>query len=436
MLTGDTLTYSASGLPAGASFNTASRRFSWTPTYSQSGSYTVTFSVDDGTGAGGTDSETITITVNNVNRAPVLAAVGNKSVNANSNLSFTLSATDADSDTITYSATGLPSGATLSSSTGTFSWTPTISQEGRHDVTFNISDGNAGVDSDAITITVTNTNRAPIIAGPGNKKVAANSTLSFTLKVVDPDGDTISYSAIGLPLGATFNSSTGVFSWTPTADQIGSYSVTLNVDDGNSATDTRTITITVRAEKIKYQAGWPKSTLGSVSSASLCDLDGDGDLEVVACYRTETKTYICAWHHDGTIVSGWSGKELPGVMNFAPAIADLDRDKYPEIIMGDSDGKVYVWRRDGTLMADIAGSATLWPVQLYDDILTPAVIGDVDTDGDMEIIVSTDDLGSSGTAYLYILDKFGNIERRFSLISKIKSTPALGDIDGDAAIGK
>ncbi|MEK6564644.1 MAG: putative Ig domain-containing protein, partial [Candidatus Omnitrophota bacterium] len=163
---GDTLTYSASGLPAGASFNTASRRFSWTPDYSQAGSYDVTFSANDGTGDGGTDSETITITVNNVNRAPVLAAIGNKLVDENVNLAFTLSASDEDGDSLSYSAVDLPSGAAFNNTTGAFSWTPDNSQVGNHSVTFYVNDGNVSdsSDSETITVTVNRINRAPVLA--------------------------------------------------------------------------------------------------------------------------------------------------------------------------------------------------------------------------------------------------------------------------------
>ncbi|MBP3961574.1 S-layer homology domain-containing protein [Paenibacillus lignilyticus] len=54
------LTYSVENLPAGAQFNASSRKFSWTPTYSQAGVYTVTFNVTDGTS---TVSEDVQISV-------------------------------------------------------------------------------------------------------------------------------------------------------------------------------------------------------------------------------------------------------------------------------------------------------------------------------------------------------------------------------------
>jgi hypothetical protein len=149
---GDPLTYSASNLPSGASFNASTRTFSWTPNPSQAGTYpNVHFEVTDGSL---TDSEDITITVNNVNQAPVLSAIGNKSVTAGQLLSFTISATDPDGNPLTYSASNLPSGASFNASTRTFSWTPTYTQAGTYpNVHFQVSDGSL-TDSEDITITV------------------------------------------------------------------------------------------------------------------------------------------------------------------------------------------------------------------------------------------------------------------------------------------
>jgi serine protease len=150
---GDTLAYSATGLPTGALLDNATGAFSWTPDYSQAGSYEVTFTVSDGDL---TDSETITITVTNTNRAPMLSVsgIGNKSVRPGETLSFTLEATDVDGDTLTYGAEGLPTGASLGATSGDFSWVPTAEQIGTHEVTFSVSDGMGGSDSELVAIRV------------------------------------------------------------------------------------------------------------------------------------------------------------------------------------------------------------------------------------------------------------------------------------------
>jgi hypothetical protein len=148
----DTLTYSASGLPSGATFNSGTRTFSWTPAYNQAGTYTdVLFSVTD---SELTDSEDMTITVTNVNRPPVLGAIGNRSVNEGQALTFTISATDPDGGNLTYSASNLPPGAIFTPATRTFTWTPGFTQAGSYpNVHFQVNDGGL-TDSKDITITV------------------------------------------------------------------------------------------------------------------------------------------------------------------------------------------------------------------------------------------------------------------------------------------
>jgi hypothetical protein len=231
---GDTINYSAQNLPQGAALS--NQTFSWTPNYNQAGSYQVTFIANDGHAQ---DTETITITVNNVNRTPVLAAIGNKSVSENNALSFSVSASDADGEMITYTAPSLPSGAAFAGQT--FTWTPNYNQAGAYQVTFIASDGQAQ-DSKAITITVNNVNRAPVLSSIGNKSASANQSLTFAVDATDPDGDTLTYSATGVPSGATFTSKT--FSWTPSEGQVGSFSVTFTASDGQSQ-DSEAITIVV-----------------------------------------------------------------------------------------------------------------------------------------------------------------------------------------------
>ena len=257
-----TLTYSldAASLALGMSIDANTGVFSWTPTEGQGGlapSVTVTVT-DNGTGAL-TDSETFTITVGDTNLAPVLAAIGNQSVNEGATLTFTASATDADlpSQSLTYSldAASIALGMTINSSTGAFSWTPTEAQGGlTPSVTVTVTDNGTGLltDSETFTITVGDTNLAPVLTAIGNQSVNEGATLSFTASATDPDlpAQSLSYSldAASLALGMTINSSTGVFSWTPTEAQGGlTPSVTVTVTDNGTGllTDSETFTITV-----------------------------------------------------------------------------------------------------------------------------------------------------------------------------------------------
>ncbi len=89
-----------------------------------------------------------------VNQSPLLASIGNRSVNEGELLQFTVSATDPDGDALTYSASNLPSGASFTPATRLFSWTPTSGQAGTYsNVRFEVSDG-VLTDYENITITV------------------------------------------------------------------------------------------------------------------------------------------------------------------------------------------------------------------------------------------------------------------------------------------
>ena len=200
--------------------------FSWRPTYEQAGTYRVTFTVSDG--QGGTDRETVTIRVGETNREPVLSSIGSQQVTEGERLQLVVSAADADGDGLTYSMADEPSGATLSDST--FSWTPTYAQSGTYRVTFMVSDGRGGTAEEMVTIRVGETNRVPVLSSIGSQQVAEGERLRVALSATDADGDELTYSASGRPVGSSF--SDGVFSWTPTYAQAGTYRVTFSVSDG------------------------------------------------------------------------------------------------------------------------------------------------------------------------------------------------------------
>ncbi|MGE5372322.1 MAG: putative Ig domain-containing protein [Solirubrobacterales bacterium] len=188
----EALTFSASNLPSGAAMS-ASGVFTWTPGYDQAGNYVITVTVSDGAA---TDSKTVAITVNNVNRAPELNAIGDKTVDEGQTLQFTVSAVDPDGDAVQLSAANLPNGASFDAATGIFAWSPDYTMAGSYPaIHFEVTDGSLN-DVEDITITVIDVNRPPDVTNaapsigtlwpPNNKMVAVRIN-----GLTDPDGDAL-----------------------------------------------------------------------------------------------------------------------------------------------------------------------------------------------------------------------------------------------------
>ena len=253
--TADTLEFSlGAGAPTGASINQNTGAFSWTPTASQVGTHTVTVQVEDGAGA--TDSEAVAVTVTESNENPVLGSIGAKSVNELAALTFTATATDGDNDPLEFTLVGTPpSGASITSG-GAFSWTPSESQDGTHAITIQVEDGSGGSDSETITVTVSEVNQDPALNPIGPKSVNKLEALTFTATATDGDviggtADTLEFSlGAGAPTGASINQNTGAFSWTPTASQVGTHTVTVQVEDGAGAADSGAVTVRVTADSV------------------------------------------------------------------------------------------------------------------------------------------------------------------------------------------
>ncbi len=123
--------------------------------------------------------------------APVLDPIGDKSVAEGAELAFIVHATDANADPLTYGAVGIPDGAALDPATGAFVWTPSFAQAGEYVVTFTATDGELS-DSDAVTLTVTDTNRPPV-ANDATVTTTAGKPVTVTLSATDPDGDPLSW---------------------------------------------------------------------------------------------------------------------------------------------------------------------------------------------------------------------------------------------------
>jgi hypothetical protein len=125
-------------------------------------------------GEGGfTDEKKIESTITG-HWTPELNSIGDKSGVEGELIEFTVGATDPNSDSLTYSASNLPTGAIFNPSTRVFQWTLAGGEAGTYsNVHFEVSDGQY-VDSEDITITVTEMS-PPTITGVASSEITTNS---------------------------------------------------------------------------------------------------------------------------------------------------------------------------------------------------------------------------------------------------------------------
>ena len=228
---GDTLTYSASGLPASLSINKTTGVISGKVTGAAQ-AYSVTVTANDG--HGGSASQTFTWNVS------VLSLTNPGGQNNAVGDAVSLSTIQAGGlpagDTPTYAATGLPAGLSINARSGVISGTVTGAAK-TYSVTVSVSDGLGASTSQSFTWKIT----VVSVTNPGTQSAAVAHTI-VPLPIIAsglPAGDTWTFSATDLPPGLTINPITGVISGTVTG-AITTYSVTVTASDGDGASASAT----------------------------------------------------------------------------------------------------------------------------------------------------------------------------------------------------
>ena len=216
-----TLAWTATGLPTGLSIGTSSGLLAGTP--SVAGFYPVTIAATDGAGFSGTASFTWTIT----NIVTVTSPGAQHNLSGTAITSVTVTATDssAAATIATWTATGLPTGLSMSTS-GTITGTP--SAGGAYAVTITATDsaGFSGTASFTWAITNTVTVSTPAAqASVGNNPITALANHATDTQA----GASLTWSATGLPDGLSIASVSGTISGTPSA--AGAYTVTITATD-------------------------------------------------------------------------------------------------------------------------------------------------------------------------------------------------------------
>src|SRR5690606_13599028 len=122
---------------------------------------------------------------------------------------------------------------------GSFTYTPEADFNGVDSFTYRANDGSADAVHATVNINVAPVNDAPVIHAIADKVVSEGITLSFVVTATDIDGpsDTLTYSLVAGPEGASIDPLTGEFSFTPTEQQgPGLFTATVRVTDSAGAT--------------------------------------------------------------------------------------------------------------------------------------------------------------------------------------------------------
>ena len=200
----------------------------WTPTEAQGPSTTViTVQVTDNGTPPLSASGTFTVNVAEVNSPPALAVIPDANIDELRELAFTATATDPDlpANALAFSLDpGAPSGASISAA-GAFTWTPTeVQGPGTYPITVRVTDNGSPPLSDTktFTITVNEVNEAPSLGAITDKITGPATPLKFVVTAADLDLplNVLNYTLEpGTPEGASIDSQTGAFTWTPTEAQ-------------------------------------------------------------------------------------------------------------------------------------------------------------------------------------------------------------------------
>lgn len=176
--------------------------------------------------------------------------------------SYTLTATDVDGGTLSYSLDAKPAGMNVNASSGLITWTPGSAQLGPQAVTARVTDPTGLFATQPFSIVVADANDPPLAQNDAYTMIRGG-TLNVAARGVvtndsDPDiGDTSTLSAVSFtlptptPRGTLVGNANGGFSYTPPSTTfIGTRTFTYRAQDSSGATsNVATVSITVIANR-------------------------------------------------------------------------------------------------------------------------------------------------------------------------------------------
>ncbi|MDA8792417.1 Ig domain-containing protein [Bacteriovoracaceae bacterium] len=150
-------------------------------------------------------------------------------------------------DPYTFSSDSLPGFAVLNTDTGILQATPSYDEAGIYSITISVFQSGSLYFSDSIDMVVNNVNRAPVLLNQGNIILEEGEELVLPFYATDPDGDLLSFDAVGVPPGCFFDNNIGLLNCQEFQEEA-SYEVTVTVCDDGSPSLCDSIQFTIEVE--------------------------------------------------------------------------------------------------------------------------------------------------------------------------------------------
>jgi hypothetical protein len=164
--------------------------------------------------------------------------------NVNTALPITLTASDVDGTTLTYTVADGPTNGVLSGTAPNLTYTPNANYAGADSFTFRANDGTVDSNLATVSITVNPENEAPVA---DDQSVVTDEDIAraIVLTASDADGDALTYTVVDGPANGVLTGTPPDLTYTPNLDYAGADSFTFRANDGTADSNLATVSITV-----------------------------------------------------------------------------------------------------------------------------------------------------------------------------------------------
>jgi hypothetical protein len=372
------------------------------------------------------------VVLGQLNRPPAFTSTPKTEAIPGLAYSYQATAVDPDGDPLTFSLVSGPAGMAVDAKLGLVTWSPQSSDLGTESVAIQVADGRGGtaVQDYTITTTMAPPNRPPVFTSTPVVDASVSTPYTYQATATDPDGDPLTFSLASGPPALSIDPHSGLVTWTPTAAEVGTDDVTLQVSDGQGGTATQTYTVGVQLAPGDHPPRIISTPVTMISSSNALtpatQLFGD----IQAFYLSkESQAIFGVGALDGTVIAIENASSAPitnGVLTVHPPggpedsfnVGTVPAGKFVLVKPGISDDKGTnhtFFKVTGTLLNESDSgpngnttqfefTGTQGTLTIDSGVFTPAATAGPSNDGTVQ---NFNFLGGPGDADVSVKDGFG-----------------------------